>query len=75
MGYVTEEERTRVINLYQKAQLPTEIPDYIDREALVKKLYTDKKLRMENYVLLFKMESELLLSSRREFMQHRLKKV
>ena len=45
MGYVTEEERTRVINLYQKAQLPTEIPDYIDREALVKKLYTDKKVK------------------------------
>ena len=44
-GYVTEEERTRVINLYQKAQLPTEIPDYIDREALVKKLYTDKKVK------------------------------
>ena len=28
-----------------KAGLPTEIPDYIDREALVKKLYTDKKVR------------------------------
>ena len=27
------------------AQLPTGIPDYIDREELVKKLYTDKKVR------------------------------
>lgn len=45
MGYVTEEERIRVINLLERAGLPVEIPDYIDREALVKKLYTDKKVR------------------------------
>lgn len=45
MGYVTEEERVRVINLLKRAELPVEIPDYIDREALVKKLYTDKKVR------------------------------
>lgn len=45
LGYVTEEERQAVIGLLQKAGLPTEIPDYIDREALVKKLYTDKKVR------------------------------
>ena len=29
----------------EKAGLPTAIPEYIDREALVKKLYTDKKVR------------------------------
>ena len=29
----------------EKAKLPVEIPEYIDREALVKKLYTDKKVR------------------------------
>ncbi len=34
-----------VIALLRKAGLPTEIPAYIDREALVKKLYTDKKVR------------------------------
>ena len=34
-----------VIALLKKAHLPTTIPDYIDREALVKKLYTDKKVR------------------------------
>lgn len=45
LGYITEEERDAVAALLQKAELPTAIPDYIDREALVKKLYTDKKVR------------------------------
>lgn len=45
LGYVTEEERDEVIALLAKAKLPTAIPDYIDRESLVKKLYTDKKVR------------------------------
>lgn len=45
LGYVAEEERERVIALLAKANLPTAIPDYIDREALVKKLYTDKKVK------------------------------
>ena len=45
MGYITEDERIRVINLLKRAELPTEIPQYIDREVLVKKLYTDKKVR------------------------------
>lgn len=44
-GYVSEANMKRVIELYKKAGLPTEIPDYIDREALVKKLYTDKKVK------------------------------
>ena len=34
-----------VIALLAKAQLPTAIPEYIDKKALVKKLYTDKKVR------------------------------
>ena len=34
-----------MIALQKKVGLPVEIPDYIDREALVKKLYTDKKVR------------------------------
>jgi 3-dehydroquinate synthase len=42
---MTEEEAARVIALYEKANLPTGIPSYIDREELVKKLYTDKKVR------------------------------
>ena len=45
LGYVTEKERDAVIALLEKAELPVSIPDYIDREALVKKLYTDKKVR------------------------------
>jgi len=45
LGYVTAEERDQVIDLLAKARLPISIPDYIDREMLVKKLYTDKKVR------------------------------
>ena len=45
LGYMTSQEVDRVIELLKKAHLPVAIPDYIDREALVKKLYTDKKVR------------------------------
>lgn len=45
LGYMTEEEVDRLEKLLLRAKLPTKIPDYIDREALVKKLYTDKKVR------------------------------
>lgn len=45
LGYMTAEEVEAVIELLRKAHLPVTIPDYIDREALVKKLYTDKKVR------------------------------
>ncbi|MBE5891074.1 MAG: 3-dehydroquinate synthase [Lachnospiraceae bacterium] len=45
LGYMSEEQAERVIALFDKAGLPTKIPEYIDREALVKKLYTDKKVR------------------------------
>lgn len=44
-GYCTEQDAARVKALLQKAKLPVSIPEYIDREALVKKLYTDKKVR------------------------------
>ncbi len=44
-GYLTEEQRDRVIALQEKIGLPVGIPDYIDREALIQKLYTDKKVR------------------------------
>lgn len=43
LGYMSEEQAERVIKLYERAGLPTRIPDYIDREELVKKLYTDKR--------------------------------
>lgn len=45
LGYMTAEQVARVIALLEKAGLPTTIPAYIDREELVKKLYTDKKVR------------------------------
>lgn len=45
LGYMTSEEAERVKTLLEAAKLPTEIPEYIDREILVKKLYTDKKVR------------------------------
>ena len=45
LGYVTEEEKQAVVRLLEKAKLPVAIPEYIDREALVRKLYTDKKVR------------------------------
>ncbi len=43
--YLGMPERDRVIELYQKCGLPVTIPDYIDREELIQKLYTDKKVR------------------------------
>ena len=45
MGYMTEEDAGRVKALLERAGLPVRIPAYIDREELVKKLYTDKKVR------------------------------
>lgn len=45
MGYMTKEEVQRVKNLLQKAELPVSIPNYIDKKELVRKLYTDKKVR------------------------------
>ena len=45
LGYCTEDEVNRLVALLKKAELPTAIPEYIDREALVKKLYTDKKVK------------------------------
>ncbi len=44
-GYMREDEVWRVSNLLNAAKLPTVIPDYIDRDMLVRKLYTDKKVR------------------------------
>lgn len=45
LGALTEPEAQAVKSLLERAKLPTAIPEYIDREALVKKLYTDKKVR------------------------------
>ena len=45
LGYMTKEEADKVIALLEKAQLPVAIPEYIDKEQLVKKSYTDKKVK------------------------------
>ena len=45
LGYMTDDEVSKVEELLKRAGLPVSIPDYIDREELVKKLYTDKKVR------------------------------
>ncbi len=45
LGFITEDEMERVKALLCAAGLPVTIPEYIDREALVKKLYTDKKVK------------------------------
>lgn len=45
MGLMTAEEGIRVEHLLKRAGLPVRIPDYIDRDLLVQKLYTDKKVR------------------------------
>ena len=44
-GFCNDSDVERVEALLKKANLPVCIPDYIDRESLVKKLYTDKKVR------------------------------
>lgn len=44
-GCCTAEDEAAVRALLSRAALPTQIPDYIDREQLVKKLYTDKKVK------------------------------
>lgn len=45
LGYCTDEDEKLLIEILEKANLPVKIPDYIDREELVKKLYTDKKVK------------------------------
>ncbi len=45
LGYMSDDEAQRVVDLLKRAKLPTGIPDYINREELVRKLYTDKKVR------------------------------
>lgn len=44
-GYISHENVERVIKLLERAKLPVKIPDYIEKNEMVKKLYTDKKVR------------------------------
>lgn len=45
LGYATDKDCEEVTALLKKAHLPVGIPAYIDREELIQKLYTDKKVR------------------------------
>lgn len=45
LGYSTDSDERMMKNILENAKLPTVIPDYIDREQLLKKLYTDKKVK------------------------------
>ena len=45
LGYMTSEQVARVVALLEKAGLPTSIPAYVNKDVLVQKLYTDKKVR------------------------------
>ena len=45
LGYCSEEDESAMRNLLLRARLPVRIPEEIDREELVRKLYTDKKVR------------------------------
>ena len=44
-GYMTDEDVQRTESLLVRAGLPVRIPEGIDRKALLRKLYTDKKVR------------------------------
>ncbi len=56
LGYISSDNAQRVINLYKLAKLPVEIPDYINKSQLVKKLYTDKKVRNGKLRFVFQKE-------------------
>ena len=45
LGFISPENVERIERLLEQAKLPTRIPEGIDREVLIKKLYTDKKVR------------------------------
>jgi len=45
MGYMSASDVDRLIAVLKSARLPVEVPEYIDRQKLVAKLYTDKKVR------------------------------
>ena len=53
LGYCTEQDVTLTKDILSKAKLPVEIPEYIEREVLVKKLYTDKKVKNGNLRFVF----------------------
>lgn len=56
LGYISRENSKRVENLLKRAKLPVRIPDYVDKDVLIKKLYTDKKVRNGKLRFVFQKE-------------------
>lgn len=56
LGFISHENVLRVEDLLKKAGLPVEIPDYINKAELIKKLYTDKKVRNGKLRFVFQKE-------------------
>ena len=56
LGFISKENADRVIRLYERARLPVCIPEYIDKSELVRKLYTDKKVRNGKLRFVFQRE-------------------
>ncbi|MCR5165714.1 MAG: 3-dehydroquinate synthase [Oscillospiraceae bacterium] len=55
-GYIGSENAQRVISLCEKAGLPVKLPEYMDADELVRKLYTDKKVRNGRLRFVFQKE-------------------
>lgn len=45
LGFVSQEQTDRLRKLLDRAKLPSQIPQYIDKSELTRKLYTDKKVK------------------------------
>lgn len=53
LGYMTREQVERVIELFKKAGLPVKLPEEMTTEAVVQKLYTDKKVKKNQIHFVF----------------------
>ena len=67
-GFISSENVSRVEKLLERAKLPTRIPGYIDKKILVKKLYTDKKVRDGKLRFVFQKEiGEMMCFSENQY--------
>lgn len=55
-GYISHENEQRVENLLKRGGLGVKIPEYVDCNKLVKKLYTDKKVKNGKLRFVFQKE-------------------
>ncbi|WP_028973752.1 3-dehydroquinate synthase [Spirochaeta cellobiosiphila] len=52
-GYINSTHLKRIVNLFKKLNLPVSLPSYINKDELVNKIYTDKKVRKSNIKFVF----------------------